>query len=91
VNLTVSPQIKILALVGLLAAVGLAASMFVLGGSSKKTTTVVHAPAKMHTPVRHASKPRTAAPATSASKQATKTHAKPHKKGKPAAFRGNAV
>ena len=38
-NLTVSPQIKILALVGLLAAVGLGASMFVLGGSSKKTAT----------------------------------------------------
>ena len=31
-NLTVSPQIRILALVGLLAALGLGASMFVMGG-----------------------------------------------------------
>ena len=92
-NLTVSPQIKILALVGLLAAVGLAASMFVLGGSSKKTPTTA-----VRTPARHAVKP----PATSArahtkpsTKPATKTHtvshAKAHKKAKPAGFHGNAV
>ena len=93
-NLTVSPQIKILALVGLLAAVGLGLSMFVLGGSSKKTTTVaVHTPAKTRTPVRHATKPRTAvhAPAKHAAKTHTVSHAKAHKKAKPAGFHGNAV
>ena len=88
-NLTVSPQIKILALVGLLAAVGLAASMFVLGGSSKKT------PAAVHTPVRHATKPpaavHTKAPAKHVTKAHTVSHAKVHKKTKPAGFRGNAV
>jgi hypothetical protein len=91
VNLTVSPQIKILALVGLLAAVGLAASMFVLGGSSKKTTTT----AAVRTPVRHVAKPRTAVPVHVPAKHATKTHvvshAKVHKKAKPARFHGNAV
>jgi hypothetical protein len=94
VNLTVSPQIKILALVGLLAAVGLAASMFVLGGSSKKTPTVaVRTPAKAHTPVRHVAKPRTAvhAPAKHATKTHTVSHAKAHKKAAAARFHGNAV
>jgi len=91
VNLTVSPQIKILALVGLLAAVGLGLSMFVLGGSSKKTTTVA-----VHTPVRPAAKPRTAVPTRVPVKPATKahtvSHAKAHhKKAKPAPFHGNAV
>ena len=38
-NLTISPQIRILALVGLLAALGLGASMFVMGGGSSKTDT----------------------------------------------------
>ena len=89
-NLTISPQIKILALVGLLAAVALAASMFVLGGSSKKTPT-----AAVHTPVRHVAKPRTAVHAHVPAKQATKTHtvtpAKAHKKAKPAGFHGNPV
>jgi hypothetical protein len=90
VNLTLSPQIKILALVGLLAAVGLAASMFVLGGSTKKTSTVA-----VHTPRRHATKPRTAvhthAPAKHATKTPTVSHPKAHKKAKPAGFHGNAV
>ena len=94
-NLTVSPQIKILALVGLLAAAGLAASMFVLGGSSKKTTTsaAVHTPARTHTPVRHATEPRTAT--HTPAKHVTKTHAvtpaKVHKKAKPSSFHGNPV
>jgi hypothetical protein len=103
-NLTVSPQIKILALVGLLAAIGLGASMFVFGGSSNKTETVavstpaVHTPARTHTtatrgPVRHATKPRAAV--HTAAKQAAKTHtvssAKTHKKAKPAGFHGNPV
>jgi hypothetical protein len=87
VNLTVSPQIKILALVGLLAAVGLAASTFVLGGSSKKTTTTVAA----HTPLRHGTKPRTTAPVKHATKTPTVSHAKAHKKAKPAGFHGNPV
>jgi hypothetical protein len=96
VNLTVSPQIKILALVGLLAAVALAASMFVLGGSSKKTPTVAaHVPAKAHTPVRHTTKPRATVPAHAPAKPVTKTHtvshAKAHKKVKPARFHGNPV
>jgi hypothetical protein len=95
VNLTLSPQIKILALVGLLAAVGLAASMFVLGGSSKKTTTVAaHTPANTHAPVRHVTKPRTAVHAHVPTKHATKTHAaapaKAHK-ANPAGFHGNPV
>jgi hypothetical protein len=96
VNLTVSPQIKILALVGLLAAVALAASMFVLGGSSTKTPTVAaHVPAKAHTPVRHTTKPRVTVPAHAPAKPVTKkhtvSHAKAHKKVKPARFHGNPV
>jgi hypothetical protein len=97
VNLTVSPQIKVLALVGLLAAVGLAASMFVLGGSSKKTpTAVAHTPAKVHAPVRHVAKPVTAVhphvPVKPVVKTHTVSHAKAHKaKAKPARFHGNAV
>ena len=91
-NLTISPQIRILALVGLLAALGLAASMFLLGGhSSTKTqtvatpTTVVRTHAqttatKPHVaPSKHTTKPRTA----------TRTHVKKH--AKPAGFRGNPV
>jgi hypothetical protein len=97
VNLTVSPQIKVLALVGLLAAVGLAASMFVLGGSSKKTpTTAVQTPARLHTPVRHVAKPVTAVhphvPVKPAAKTRTASHAKANKQAKKAArFHGNAV
>jgi hypothetical protein len=104
VNLTVSPQIKILAVVGLLAAIGLGASMFVGGGSGNKTATVavstpaVHTPARTpttaaHTPVRRASKPRTTvhAPAKQAAKTHTVSSAKTHKKAKPAGFHGNRV
>jgi hypothetical protein len=94
-NITVSPQIKVLALVGLLAAVGLAASMFVLGGSSKKTTTTaaVHTPAPTRTPVRHATKPATAVhkPTKHATKAHAVTPAKVHHKAKPAVFHGNPV
>jgi hypothetical protein len=93
VNLTVSPQIKVLALIGLLAAVGLAASMLVFGGSSKKTTT-----AAVHTPVRHATKPpatpvraHVKTPVKHVPKTHTVSHAKVHKKAKPAGFHGNAV
>jgi hypothetical protein len=95
VNLTVSPQIKILALVGLLAAVGLAASMFVLGGSKKTETTAVSTPVvrtpvkthptRVHTPVKPTAKTRHAAPA------ATKPAVKVQHKAKPKGFRGNKV
>jgi hypothetical protein len=104
VNLTVSPQIKILAVVGLLAAVGLGASMFLFGGSSDKTQTVavstpaLHTPAKplttaAHTPPRHVSKPRTTVhtPARQAAKTHTASSAKTHKKAKSAGFHGNRV
>jgi hypothetical protein len=94
-NITLSPQIKVLALVGLLAAVGLALSMFVLGGSSKKapTAAAVHTPARTRTPVHHATKPRTAVhtPAKHAAKTHTVTPAKAHKQAKPAVFHGNPV
>jgi len=99
-NITLSPQIKILALVGLLAAVGLGASMFVFGGSSKNTPTtpaVQTPPARTHTPVHHVTKPRTVVhtPAKHVAKHVAKTHkatpAKVHHKAKPAVFHGNPV
>lgn len=92
-NLTVSPQIRIVAVVGLVAAVGLGASMFMLGGRSSKTstesvtTTAVrrHAPpAKPSTtPAKHATKPHTA------TKHVAK--AKPRHTAKSAKFHGNPV
>ncbi len=94
-NLTVSPQIRILALVGLLAALGLGASMFVMGGSSSKTETAAAttAPA-VHTPA----KPHTAPVTKPTTKPASKPITKPHtatrhhvKKATPARFRGNPV
>lgn len=95
-NLTVSPPIKILALVGLLAAVGLGASMFVFGGSSAKTKTaavstpVVHTPAKTHTAAVHAPAKHTAKTHTAVQASA-KPAAKTHHKAKPTAFHGNPV
>jgi hypothetical protein len=98
VNITVSPQIKILALVGLLAAVGLAASMFVLGGSSKNATTstpTVHTPAKTRTPVTPpTTKHRTVVhtPAKHLAKTHTAVPAKAHHThAKPSTFHGNPV
>lgn len=97
-NLTVSPQIRILALVGLLAALGLGASMFIMGGGSSKTDTAAattapaaHTPAKPHTapvvkPTKHATKPATKHVATPHT--ATRHHVK---KGTPPRFRGNPV
>ena len=97
-NLTLSPQIKILVVVGLIAAVGLGASMFVLGGgSSPKTSTATpHTPARTRTPLRQhpaATKPKTAvqAPTKHATKTHTAKHAKVHHKAKPAVFHGNKV
>jgi hypothetical protein len=99
VNLTISPQIRILALVGLLAALGLGASMFVMGGGTSKTETAaattappVHAPAKPHTaPVTKPTTKHTTKPAT---KHVTKPHtATRHhvKKATPVRFKGNPV
>jgi hypothetical protein len=98
VNLTVSPQIRILALVGLLAALGLGASMFVMGGGSSKTetaaaTTAAVTPSKPHTtpavkPATTPSKPATK-PATKAN-AATRHHVKT-RAATPARFRGNPV
>jgi len=94
VNLTVSPQIKILALVGLLAALGLGASMFVLGGhsSSNKTQTISSTVARpAHTPTVARTTPApTRTTSTTATKAPTTTkHA--HHAVKPKGFRGNAV
>jgi len=97
VNLTVSPQIKILALVGLLAVLGLGASMFVLGGHASKTATTAPAttaavqqhttptkPVTTTTPTKHATKP--------AVTPARHRHvAKPKAKPKPTSFHGNKV
>jgi hypothetical protein len=92
VNVTISPQIRIVALVGLLAALGLAGSMFLLGGSGSKTVTqplparTTTAPAKAHaTPVKPA-KPVHKTPVKHATTPRT-----PAKKAKPAGYRGNPV
>jgi hypothetical protein len=97
-NMTISPQIKILALVGVLAAVGLAASMFVLGGSSAKTDTAAastpvaqpRTPVKTHKTVPPVTKPRVVVHKHAPAKHAAKPrhHAKAVK---PTAFRGNPV
>jgi hypothetical protein len=99
-NTTISPQIRILAVVGLLAAVGLGASLLVFGHGSSKTagraattrsstqTTAAHTTPRTHVT------PAKAAHAAQAAKHATKTHAaaRTHaRKAKPAGFRGNRV
>lgn len=95
-NLTVSPQIRIVAIVGLIAALGLGASMFMLGGhSGTKTSTQSAAttavrrhtttPPKPTTTKSHATKPHVS---TTATKHVAKT--KPHHT-KPAKFHGNPV
>jgi hypothetical protein len=99
VNLTVSPQIKILALIGALAAVGLAATMFLFSGSSTKTqtTAAVTAPARTRTPVHHATKAKTHPAVQTPAKHAARTHTvapaktKAPKPSKPTHFRGNPV
>jgi hypothetical protein len=97
VSTTISPQIKILVVVGALAAVGLGASLFLFGHGSSKTvdraaTTRATASTPTATAARTHSPPvKTAAPVF---KHATKTHAalRPDaKKVKPAVFRGNRV
>jgi hypothetical protein len=95
VNLTVSPQIRIVAIVGLIAALGLGASMFMLGGHSSKTstqsatTTAVrhHAPTTPATS--HVAKPHTSTkPRTTTKHAATSAH---RHATKPAKFHGNPV
>jgi len=93
VNLTVSPQIRIVAIVGLVAALGLGASMFMLGGHSSKTNTQALTttaarrqaqPAKpTTTPARHVTKPH------AATKHVAKTAH--HHAAKPTKFHGNPV
>lgn len=69
-NLTVSPQIRILAIVGLLAALGLGASTFLLGGHATKTQT---SPATTPTVRRHTT-PATTPATTTPTRHATKPH-----------------
>lgn len=98
-NLTVSPQIRIVAIVGLIAALGLGASMFMLGGHSSKTstqsatTTAVQqhtTPAKpTTTPANHVTKPHASTKPRVATKHVAKT--KTHHAAKPAKFHGNPV
>ena len=98
-NVTISPQIRILALVGLLAALGLGASMFVLGGGSSKTDTTAATTALAHTTAKPHTTPvvkPTTTPPKHTSKPATKPHVatRHHVKkaaAKPAKFRGNPV
>jgi hypothetical protein len=96
VNLTVSPQIRILAIVGLLAALGLGASMFLLGGHATKTQT---SPATTPTVRRHTTPATTPATTRHQTKPqvATKPTAKAHHhrriatKSRTAVFHGNPV
>ena len=98
--MTLSPQIRIVALVGLVAALGLGASMMLFSKGSKTATTqaavttAVTTPAKPHvtptkTPAKVHTRPRSRhAHAQVATGHHTKPAAKTHK---PAAFRGNPV
>jgi hypothetical protein len=101
VNLTVSPQIRIVAIVGLIAALGLGASMFMLGGHSSKTTTQSAATttaARRHAPpakptttpaTSHVTKPHTSTKPRTTTKHATTSA---HRRAtKPAKFHGNPV
>lgn len=74
-NLTLSPQIKILGLVGLLAAVGLMASMTLLGRSSSPSNDAVTSIQRV--PRRHTATTPTAVKPTA--KPASKPHATPAK------------
>jgi hypothetical protein len=100
-NTTISPQIRILAVVGLLAAVGLGASLLVFGHGASKTAesaATTHATQRSSTPSTptHATPRMHTAPATPApaAKHTAKTHAASRtqaKKTKSAGFRGNRV
>jgi hypothetical protein len=92
-NTTISPQIRILAVVGLLAAVGLGASLLVFGhGSSKTAEPAATTPrsSTTATPRAHSTPAKTA----QAAKHATKTRVASRtqaKKTRPGGFRGNRV
>jgi hypothetical protein len=80
VNITISPQIRILAIVGLLAALGLGASMMLLGHSSSPTqtqaaTTTSVTTAAVTTPAVTHPASTTATPAKPRVTPATKAHA----------------
>lgn len=102
-NTTISPQIRVLAVVGLLAAIGLGASLFLFGhgNSTTATTTPAKHPttaAKPSTAQRHPIAPakahHTAPVHTKASTRphvAARAHAKQHSHVKPARFHGNRV
>jgi len=102
-NTTVSPQIRILAVVGLLAAVGLGASLLVFGHGSSKTAepaaATTHATPRSSTtatPHTHTAPGTHSTPAKAipAAKHATKTRVASStqaKKTKPTGFRGNRV
>jgi hypothetical protein len=96
VNVTISPQIRIVALVGLVAALGLGASMMTLGRGGSDAETVAAtttAPLRSHTTTAPAPAKPVAKPAA---KPAAKPVAKPHAQArphvrKPSGFRGNPV
>lgn len=97
-NVTISPQVRILALAGLLAAVGLAASMLMLGhGGSKTHTTAASTPAA-HARPRTRVTPTPKPVVTKPSRHATRTKitaapARHHARhaARAAGFRGNRV
>jgi hypothetical protein len=95
VNITISPQIRVVAIVGLVAAVGLGASMFMLGGHGSKTNTqaVTTTAVRRHAPpaktaTTQTSKPHAATKPQVATKHVAKAH---HHTAKPARFHGNPV
>lgn len=100
-NVTLSQPVKILALVGLLAALGLGATMFLHGGGStvKTSTATPRTPVRTRTHLpatqQPATKPKTVTPTTTPTKRAAKTHvarrSRVHHKAKQAAFHGNEV
>jgi cytoskeletal protein RodZ len=96
VNLTVSPQIRIVAIVGLVAAIGLGASMFMLGSHGTKTNTqsATTAAVRRHAPpakpaTSHTTKPHAATKPRTTTKHVAKTAH--HHAAKPAKFHGNPV
>jgi hypothetical protein len=98
--MTISPQMRIVALVGLVAAVGLGASMMLFSKGGSKTETLalttralVTTPSKPHvrptkTPVKAHPRTRAHVHAPVATRHHAKSAAKAHK---PAVFRGNPV
>jgi hypothetical protein len=101
VNMTISPQIRIVAIVGLVAAVGLAASMTLLGHSSSPAVTttapattaaVTTSPAVTHPASTTATPAKPHATTKPRVVTKTDTNARAHaKKAHPSVFRGNRV